>query len=282
MKTVKMILGIAWRSVVVAFGYLVGIIVAGMIGGMMGWQPASNSSAGSGIVVMLSSIVLLGVFIGPIASRLKVSRAQHFILWLCLIMFNLGSVALEGAYFAPDLVKVPVPMLLFQQLLATAGAALAITFLFAPSGFSFSWLDSLRARPWTSWLWRFLVSAFSYVAFYWVFGGINYALVTKPYYETHAGGLAVPAPEVVLILEAIRGLLIVFSVLLLLLSMRGTRKQLVVTTGWLIFAVGGIIPLCWQITTLPVFLLFASAIEIFFQNFLTGVVSALLLGVEKK
>jgi hypothetical protein len=111
---------------------------------------------------------------------------------------------------------------------------------------------------------------------------LNYAFVTRPYYETHAGGLAVPAPEVVLILESIRGLLIVFSVLLLLLSMRGTRKQLIITTGWLIFAVGGIIPLCWQITTLPLFLLFASAIEIFFQNFLTGAVSALLLGVEKE
>jgi hypothetical protein len=107
-------------------------------------------------------------------------------------------------------------------------------------------------------------------------------MVTKPYYDSHAGGLTVPAPEVVLVLESIRGVLIVFSVLLLLLSVRGSRRQLMLTTGWLLFAVGGIIPLIWQINALPLFLLFASAIEIFFQNFLTGAVAALFMGMDEK
>jgi hypothetical protein len=280
----KAILGTAWRSVVVAIGYFVGLMAAGMLGGLLGWRvpSGSNTDNQTSMVVILVSTILLGVFLGPVAARLKLSRIHHFFLWLSLIIFNLGSVALEGAYFAPNLVKIPVPVLLVQQLFAAAGASLAITFLFARPGFSLSWLDSLGVRPWHSWLWRFLVSAFSYLVFYWVFGGINYALVTKPYYATHAGGLTVPAPETVLVLESVRGLLIVFSVLLLLLSMRGTRRQLVATTGWLVFAVGGIIPLCWQITTLPLFLLFASAIEIFFQNFLTGAVSASLLGITEQ
>jgi hypothetical protein len=154
--------------------------------------------------------------------------------------------------------------------------------LFAPAGFSFSWTQSLRARPWYSWLWRFIISSFSYLLFYFVFGGINYSLVTQPYYESHVGGLTVPAPEVVLALESVRGVLIVFSVLLFLLTVRGTRQQLMVKTGWLLFAVGGIIPLIWQVNTLPLFLLFASGIEIFFQNFLTGVVAAWLMGIEER
>jgi hypothetical protein len=141
-------------------------------------------------------------------------------------------------------------------------------------------VDALRTRPWYSWLWRFIVSSFSYLVFYFIFGGLNYSLVTRPYYETHAGGLTVPAPEIVLVLETVRGLLIVFSVLLFLLTVRGTRRQLMVKTGWLLFAVGGIIPLVWQISSLPLFLLFASGIEIFFQNFLTGVVAAWLMGIE--
>jgi hypothetical protein len=282
MKPIRAIFAIAWRSFVVAIGYALGLMAAGIIGGMLGWPVSSGSTAGnqSGAVVMLISAILLGVFLGPVAARLALSRLQHFFLWLTLIIFNLGSVALEGAYFAPNLVKTPVPVLLAQQLFAAAGASLAITRLFGRPGLSFSWLGSLRWRSWPSWLWRFLVSALSYVVFYWIFGGLNYALVTKPYYESQAGGLTVPAPGTVLILESIRGLLIVFSVLLLLLSMRGTRKQFVTTTGWLVFAVGGIIPLCWQITTLPLLLLFASAIEIFFQNFLTGAVSARLMGIE--
>jgi hypothetical protein len=171
-------------------------------------------------------------------------------------------------------------MLLAQQALASAIVALVITLLFAKAGNSISWMDALRTRPWYSWLWRFVASSFSYLAFYFVFGGLNYSLVTKPYYESHAGGLTVPAPELVFIIEAIRGLLIVFSVLLFLLSIRGTRRQLMVSTGWLLFAIGGIIPLIWQISALPLFLLFASAIEIFFQNFLTGVVAAWLMGIS--
>lgn len=157
----------------------------------------------------------------------------------------------------------------------------AITLLFAPPGLTFSWTDSLSTRPWHSWLWRILLSALSYLLFYWVFGGLNYALVTGPYYATHVGGLTVPAPEVVLTLEAIRGLFIVLSVWLFLLSYHGSQRYLMGITGWLLFAVGGIIPLFWQITTLPLLLLLASAVEILFQNFLTGVVSALLMGIEK-
>ena len=281
MMHLKSILGLAWRSVLVAVGYLAGIMVAGVIGGMLGWQTGSGSNAGNGLVVMLVSVVLLGVFLGPVAARLKLARRQQFLLWLSLIVFNLGSVALEGAYFAPNLVTIPVPLLIFQQLFAAAGASLAIALLFVKPGLGFSWVNSLRVRPWYAWLWRFLLSAFSYLAFYWVFGGLNYALVTKPYYETHAGGLTVPAPGTVLMVEAVRGLLIAFSVLLLLLSMRGTRRRLMATTGWLLFAVGGIIPLCWQIATLPLFLLFASAIEIFLQNFCTGAVSAWLMGIPE-
>ncbi|MGE5072983.1 MAG: hypothetical protein ACM3MF_06110 [Anaerolineae bacterium] len=268
-----------WRSVLVAISYAFGLMVAGIIGGVLGWQMTAKPGSEQGLVPVFASIVLLGFFLGPLAGRLGLSRIQHLVLWGSLIVFNLGSVALEGAYFAPDLVSLPVPVLLAQQLLATLAAGLAITLLFGRLGSSVSWKAALQTRPWHSWLWRFLISALSYLAFYFVFGGLNYSLVTKPYYETHAGGLTVPAPEIVLLLEAIRGVLIAFSVLLLLLSMRGSRRKLMITTGWLLFAVGGIIPLVWQINMLPLFLLFASAIEIFFQNFLTGVVAAWLMGI---
>jgi hypothetical protein len=270
-----------WRSILVALGYIVGIMLAGIVGGMLGWQPSAGSGNEKSLVLLFTSALLLGVFLGPLASRLAISRLQHFVLWGSLIIFNLGSVALEGAYFAPSLVRLPIPVLLAQQLLAALGASVAITVLFSRSVPSVSWSDAIRTRPWHSWLWRFVVSGFSYLLFYFVFGGLNYSLVTKPYYETHAGGLTVPAPEVVLMLESIRGMLIVFSVLLFLLSVRGTRARLMGLTGWVLFAIGGIIPLIWQIGNLPLFLLFASAIEIFFQNFLTGVVAAWLMGVRE-
>jgi hypothetical protein len=171
-------------------------------------------------------------------------------------------------------------MLVAQQLLATGGAALVITRVFAASGQSASWSIALRTHSWYSWIGRGIASALSYLVFYFLIGGLNYQLVTKPYYASHAGGLTVPAPGIVFIIESIRSLMISFSVFLFLLSARGTRRQLMLSTGWLLFAVGGIIPLIWQIGTLPLLLLAASALEIFFQNFLTGVVAARLMGIE--
>jgi hypothetical protein len=56
------------------------------------------------------------------------------------------------------------------------------------------------------------------------------------------------------------------------------KKQAVMFTGLVIFSIGGLVPLTMQVDTLPLILLAASAVEIFFQNFSTGAVTALLLG----
>src|SRR5512142_1853131 len=212
----------SWSSILVALGYLAGLILAGTIGAMLGEKLSSaGADSASSFTKLFVASLLLGVFLGPFASRLALSRGQHFILWGSLILFNMGSVAIEGAYFAPDLVSIPVPVLVAQQLLAAAGAALVITRVFATSGQSASWLSAFRTRSWYSWIWRFIASATSYLVFYFVIGGLNYQLVTKPYYESHTGGLTVPAPQIVFIIESIRGLLIVFSIFLFLLSAHG-------------------------------------------------------------
>ncbi len=271
-----------WRSLFVALGYVLGLILAGMIGAMAGAQMASSTRDSASFTWLFVASILLGVFLGPLAARLTLTRLQHFILWGSLIFFNLGSVAIEGAYFVPELVTVPLPVLFTQQLLASIGAALVIVLVFAAVGKpAFTWADSFRTRPWYSWLWQFIVSAMSYLVFYFIFGALNYSLVTGPYYESHAGGLAVPAPMVVLMAESIRAPLIVLSILFYLLSVRGTKRQLMLKTGWLLFAIGGIVPLVLQISSLPLPLLAASAVEIFLQNFLTGVVAAWLMGIEK-
>lgn len=283
MHTLQIFWKNTWRSLLVGFGYVIGLILAGMIGAMMGAQMSSSTRSGSSFIWLLISSILLGVILGPLASQLTLTRLQHFVLWGSLIFFNLGSVAIEGAYFVPELVPLPLPVLFTQQLLASAGAALVITLLFSAVGRPASpWRDSLQTRPWHSWLWRFLLSSFSYLVFYFIFGALNYSLVTAPYYETHAGGLTVPAPQLVLMAELVRAPLIVLSILLYLFSVRGTKRQLMFRTGCLLFAIGGIVPLVLQVSSLPLLLLAASAVEIFLQNFLTGAVAAWLMGIESK
>ena len=282
MNTSTPALKLLGSSILVALGYMTGIVLAGMIGAVLGLHVSAQAAHTSSLILLLVVMIFLGVFIEPFASRLSLSRGHGFLLWESLILFNLGSVMIEGAYFAPRLVSIPVPMLVLQQFCATTGAALVITMIYRSAGEAISWTSSLQQRPWYSWIWRFVLSAMSYLVFYFVVGGLNYQLVTKPYYETHAGGLTVPPVPVVLVVESIRAVLIVFSVFLFVLSAQRTRRQLMISTGWLLFAIGGIIPLLLQIDTLPIFLLAASAVEIFFQNFLTGVVSAMLLGLESQ
>ena len=183
---------------------------------------------------------------------------------------------LEGAFFAPDLVPLPLPLLAVQQLLAALVAGSLITLLFAQTRQTAAFLQTLRRRTWLSWLWRFLLASLSYLLFYLVFGALNYNLVTGPYYAGHAGGLTAPASATVLAVELIRAPLLVLSVVLLILATHDTRRHTLLIAGMTLFWVGGIVPLALQIGNLPALLLLASALEIFLQNSLTGVVAASL------
>jgi hypothetical protein len=89
--------------------------------------------------------------------------------------------------------------------------------------------------------------------------------------------LTVPDPQVTLQAELIRAVLIVLSLLPFLLTAQMPVRRLAVWSGLLLFVIGGIVPLTWQAGLLALPLLLASAVEIFFQNFTTGVVTALLL-----
>jgi hypothetical protein len=63
---------------------------------------------------------------------------------------------------------------------------------------------------------------------------------------------------------------------LLILAAHTTRGRTLLVAGMTLFWVGGVVPLTLQLGNLPLLLLLASAVEIFLQNFLTGVVAAAL------
>ena len=80
-NTTRMIWKNSWRSFLVALGYVAGLILAGMIGGLLGAQMASSTRNEMAFTWLFVASILLGVFLGPLASRLSLSRGQHFILW---------------------------------------------------------------------------------------------------------------------------------------------------------------------------------------------------------
>jgi hypothetical protein len=260
--------GTFWRSLIVGAGYVAALALGDLvISDGIDLQRLAWSFAGGGVI---------GFTLGPLASSIPASWTRHMLVWGSVIFLNIASVTIEGRFFAPELVQGPLVLLLLQQFLAALIVTWLIVKLFASSETTAP--PATVNRSWFSWIWRFVVSALSYIIFYYFFGAINYLLVTGPYYETQAGGLVVPAQEVILKAELIRAPMIVLSVIPFLLTFRASKKRTGFLTGLILFAVGGVAPLLMQVNVLPFILLAASAVEIFFQNYLTGIVTARLLG----
>ena len=266
------------KSLLVGAVYVIALFLGSMIVSVVGLSLPEAKDALGKLIWSFAGGAIAGFCLGPIVASMPVTRTRHFIVWGSLMFLNLASVAIEGFFFAPEMVGNTLPSLIIQQFLASLAAAWIITALFAPKE-SAAPVTAVH-RSIFSWMWRFPISALTYVFFYFVFGAANYIFVTKPYYDTHASGLAVPAVSVTLTAEIIRGTLITLSILPFLLTMHTDKKRIALQTGFMLFAIGGVVPLTMQVGVLPLFLLAASAVEIFFQNFSTGVVITRLLGVE--
>lgn len=272
----KTVLNTVVKSLFVGAGYTAVLMFSGMILRMAGLSLPEVENVPATLIWTFVAGTIAGLFLGPIASSLPAGRARQIVIWSSAIFFNLISVAIEGYFFAPQLVGNSLAGMFIQLFLAALGTGWLTTILFAVKEPVMS--HAATSRPVFSWTWRLFVSVLGYVTFYFFFGAISYELVTKPYYESHAGGLAVPSPDVVLVAEIIRGSLIVLSVLPFLYTLHTDRKRLTLLTGLILFSIGGLVPLAMQGNVLPFVLLAASTVEIFFQNFSTGGVIALLLG----
>ena len=261
----------SWRILIIAIGYMLASMIAALV--------LDRALEPGALGISLMSGVIVGVTLGPIAARVEADGMSHWVAWFSVLFFNTLSLAIEGAFFAPTLSPIatlPVAWTAYM-LLESAITAGLVAWLCGQS------VDATTSGPphkraWYSWAWRFVVSSFSYLLFYFVFGAVNYALVTKPFYAAHVSGLAVPAPQTVLMAEMVRAPLIVLSIVPLILLWKGKKPVLAVLCGLILFIIGGVIPLLTN-TTLPDLLRFASAVEIFFQNFLTGVVAVALLAL---
>lgn len=269
-------LGTIWRSLLVGAGYTLALSISGMIASMVGMSLPEAKDPLANLMWSFVGGAIMGLFLGSIASSVPLSRLRHVFVWSSVILFNLVSVIIEGYFFAPLLTGDSLPGLILQQFLVAFITGWIIASLFT----SRESVASITppARSFLSWSWRFVMAALSYLVFYFIFGAINFTLVTGSYYKTHAGGLEVPVLSTILTAELIRSVLIILSILPFLLSMQMRKKRLALLSGLILFSVGGLVPLTMQAGALPFVLLAASAVEIFFQNFSVGAVTAFLLG----
>lgn len=272
----KTILQTFLKSLLVGAAFVIAVVLGGMLVTMLGFRLPEAENPLASLMWFFAGGVIAGLCLASVAASISAARTRHFFIWGSLIFLNIASVAIEGYFFAPKLIGDALPALLLQQLVAALVAGLVITVLFATKETTAPVAPVKRSI--FSWTWRFAIATLAYVIFYFIFGSINYILVTKPYYETHAGGLDVPPVQVTLAAEVVRGALIALSVLPFLLTVPADKKRLGALTGLILFAIGGLVPLTMQVGVLPPFLLLASAWEIFAVNFSTGWVLARLLG----
>jgi hypothetical protein len=220
--------------------------------------------------IQLTLSALIGsVFTLYLVKKYSMSRMSVFLILAFILFFSNISVAIEGAIFTPDYITGSVLVSLFvQQLLISIVFSLTGVLLFRKR-LSASTAEQ-GANINKSLLVKILVGAAVYMISYYVWGWLNYNLFTHSFYESGVNGLHIPEGAVLIKIIIFRGVLITLSVVPFLLKAMPDSKRKIFETGSILFLFGGIIPMIYTIGMLPEALIWYSLIEIFLQNFISG------------
>jgi hypothetical protein len=220
--------------------------------------------------IQLTLSALIGsVFTLYLVKKYSMSRMSVFLILAFILFFSNISVAIEGAIFTPDYITGSVLVSLFvQQLLISIVFSLTGVLLFRKR-LSASTAEQ-GANINKSLLVKILVGAAVYMISYYVWGWLNYNLFTHSFYESGVNGLHIPEGAVLIKIIIFRGVLITLSVVPFLLKAMPDSKRKIFETGSVLFLFGGIIPMIYTIGMLPAALIWYSLIEIFLQNFISG------------
>jgi hypothetical protein len=279
---VRRALGLLWRSLVVGLGYTVAIMIGGMITQVLG-LPAPSLPAGVDptqmLLIMFLSGVLIGLTLGPLAKRLTLPMLQRFgVLFLLLFVLNNLINTIEALFFTTMPVAEQVTGLVDSGV-GHVGLALLLAVLFQPPsverGLLIALRETLGQRRWISWAWRILLAGVLYVPIYLFFGMLIAPIVT-PYYVEMDMGLQVPGFEVMLPLEAFRGLLYVLTLFPLVVVLRGSRRSLAFWIVLTLCVLGSWQPML-SVAWWPVILRVTHGLEITADSIVHGLVIALLL-----
>lgn len=157
-----------------------------------------------------------------------------------------------------------------------------LVLLFPPAQITSTLKEDLRrliaSRSVANWIARIFFAEVVYVFAYFIFGSLAFHY-TKPYYTNPAYGLNLKLPDAGLVfkLQFVRSFIYLVTCSPLIAGLRLRRTWAAVVLGMLLFIAGGFTPLV-SAENWPVALRYYHTVEIFSQNFLTGVLLYLLLG----
>ena len=261
------------RSLIVGFVYaLASALVAAVLGPMSRLAPTLDNFA---IWFITGSLVCLAF--SPFILHANGSRTKTLLaVWGVQALVRSLGLGIEGSLFKPTAALNAVVGAVLEILVSLLVAWLAVLLLM-PANRRIEDSDGVK-RSWWGWTWRVLIVGLAYFIFYFVFGATNAFLYTMNFYKNNPQyGLNLPAPAIIFLAQLIRGPLFGLGSLLIIRATNAHRSQLAVWLGILLFIVGGVGPYI-EVTfrAMPMGFNLATLTEIFFQNFLTGMVAASL------
>jgi hypothetical protein len=262
--------GIVVRSLIVGLVYaLANAFVAAILGSMSRLAPTFDN-----ISVWFVSGTLVCLALSPFILHANGSRGKTVLaVWAVQALVRSLGLGIEGSLFKPTAALNAIVGAFSGILVALLVAWLAVWLLMPADQIPQE--DHEIKRSWWGWTWRVLVVGLAFFVFYFVFGATNALLYTKSFYENNPQyGLSLPPAGMIFLAQLIRGPLFGLGSLIILRTTRAPRQALAVWLGILLFIVGGVGPYL-EVTfrTLPMGFNLATMTEVFFQNFLTGIVA---------
>jgi hypothetical protein len=268
---------ILMRSLMVGIAYgLASSLVAVVLGSLSRLAPTLDN-----FLVWLVTGTLVCLSLSPFLLNSRWSRQNTSLaVWGVLSLVRSLGLGIEGSLFKPTLALNTIVGAFIGILVNFLVAWLAVILLMPADYQKMDGSDHLRST-W-GWTLRVLVVGLFYFIFYFVFGATNALLYTLSFYKNNPQyGLNLPAPAVIFLAQLIRGPLFGLGSLFVVRMVVLSRRQVAAWLGILLFIVGGLGPYL-EVTfrTMPLGFNLATLTEVFFQNFLTGVVAASLFGMK--
>ncbi len=261
---------IGMRCLAVGFAYsLASALASALLGPMSRLQPTIDN-----VAVWLVTGTLVCLTLAPFILHSTWSRTATILaVWGVLAFVRALGLGIEGSLFKPAEASTAIAGAISGALLGLLVAWLSVVMLF-PLAIPASGIEA-QHRGWWGWTWRVLVVGLAYFVFYFVFGATNALLYTKSFYENNPQyGLSIPPAGVIFIAQLLRGPLFGLASMFIVRSAQAPRNRMAVWLGLLLFVVGGLGPYL-EVTfrTMPLGFNLATLLEIFLQNFLTGIVA---------
>lgn len=282
MKVFKTGFEFLWKGLSIGFLNLIATMIVGGVITNIGLKfPEEKGDFKFILFIMFISGFIISIIGGIIVKNLRLPKIGVFTTLYLWLFLNAFTQILEALFFDPGLVSFEVaPAIFVQQSIMLLITSVGITVLFRYKEKA-NEVRIKQTRSWSAWLFRIIISSGSYVLFYFIFGSINAMLFTGKYYRAGVSGLHLPSTMEILILESIRAVILVLSVLPLVSHLRVSKRKCMLIVGMALFIIGGLLPMLQQLNNLPTVVTVSSIFEMFFQFFLTGVVTSYVLLYEK-